>query len=352
MRVSPTAFDTNEHPEVAEISALTEGLLPPDRSADVTNHLNLCLLCADVRSSLEEIRGALGTLPGPVRMPEDIAGRIDAAIAAEALLDATAPGVVSRETTARETTTRETTERADAAPGETAPTEGGAVSRETAGATPSTGRPSNRLDGTRPDGGKRPGGSRPGGRSQRRGAARRRRTLIATLGVCAVALMAGLLLPPLLGDNGSNRSRDEVTAERSAPGTGPAPEELEKQVHELLALTPRRAPTETGNGAAPEQGEEPGEFSPKASPNGTFGAEQTVTLPECVAAAVNRTEAPLAATRQSHQGTDAYLVVLPHPGDSERVDAYVVDATCADRPADDKGTDPGRLLARHTVDRR
>ncbi|MBB1244695.1 hypothetical protein GL263_14130 [Streptomyces durbertensis] len=348
MRVSPTTFDTDEHPEVAEISALTEGLLPPDRSADVARHLSVCPLCADVRSSLEEIRGALGTLPGPVRMPEDIAGRIDAAIAAEALLDATAPGVVSRAVVSRETTARETTETAEAATDATAADDDSTVSRETAGTTThAAGRPSNRHDGTRPG-----GGAGPDIRGQRRGAGRRRRNLFAALGVCAVALLAGLLLPPLLGDSGPSGGRDQVTAEQTAPGAGPAPEVLEKQVHELLALSPRRAPTDSGNGTTPERGEDPGQFSPKASPHGTFGSDAVVTLPECVASAVNRAEAPLAVTRQSHEGTDAYLVVLPHPGDEQRVDAYVVDATCADQPAGDQGTEPGRVLARHTIERR
>lgn len=91
---------TGEHPEVSELSDLTDGLLSPSRSADVRHHLAGCPLCDDVYASLEEIRALLGTLPGPTRMPADVAGRIDAALAAEALLDATTPAAahVSRET--------------------------------------------------------------------------------------------------------------------------------------------------------------------------------------------------------------------------------------------------------------
>ena len=73
--------DMAGHPDVAEISDLTEGLLPPSRTADVRRHLDGCELCADVHSSLEEIRGLLGTLPGPPRMPDDVAGRIVATVA-------------------------------------------------------------------------------------------------------------------------------------------------------------------------------------------------------------------------------------------------------------------------------
>ncbi|GAA3226948.1 hypothetical protein GCM10020256_37830 [Streptomyces thermocoprophilus] len=84
--------DTAGHPDVTEISDFAEGLLPPSRTADLRRHLDACDLCADVHSSLEEIRGLLGTLPGPPKMPDDVAQRIDAALAAEALLDARTAG--------------------------------------------------------------------------------------------------------------------------------------------------------------------------------------------------------------------------------------------------------------------
>ncbi|MEV5568302.1 zf-HC2 domain-containing protein, partial [Streptomyces sp. NPDC052196] len=34
-----------EHPDVSEISELTEGVLPPRRTADVRRHLQDCALC-------------------------------------------------------------------------------------------------------------------------------------------------------------------------------------------------------------------------------------------------------------------------------------------------------------------
>lgn len=107
--------DKAEHPDVAEISDLTEGLLSPTRTEDVRQHLDGCALCTDVYDSLEEIRSLLGTLPGPVRMPDDVAERIDAALAAEALLSAAVPDEapdaeadrahVSRETSTASTAT-------------------------------------------------------------------------------------------------------------------------------------------------------------------------------------------------------------------------------------------------------
>ncbi|MFF2850002.1 hypothetical protein ACFVT5_27250, partial [Streptomyces sp. NPDC058001] len=83
--------DAAGHPDVDEISDLTEGLLSPTRSEDLQRHLDSCELCTDVYASLEEIRGLLGSLPGQTRMPVDVAERIDAALAAEALLASTVP---------------------------------------------------------------------------------------------------------------------------------------------------------------------------------------------------------------------------------------------------------------------
>ncbi|NSC22717.1 hypothetical protein FM076_16670 [Streptomyces albus subsp. chlorinus] len=102
MTSTPLPFD--EHPDVADISALDEGVLPAEREPDVRAHLAECALCGDVRASLEEIRATLGALPGPVRMPEDVADRIDAALAAEALLGtATDTGAGNGTDTAAET---------------------------------------------------------------------------------------------------------------------------------------------------------------------------------------------------------------------------------------------------------
>ena len=73
--------DTAGHPDVAEISDLTEDLLPPSRTAELQAASGRAARsCADVYASLTEIRELLGALPGPTRMPEDVAGRIDAAL--------------------------------------------------------------------------------------------------------------------------------------------------------------------------------------------------------------------------------------------------------------------------------
>lgn len=96
--------DTAQHPDVSEISDLTEGLLQPSREAELRRHIGACEECAEIRSSLEEIRALLGEGgPLPERMPDDVADRIDAALASEAATAAPAPIAeppVSRETAA------------------------------------------------------------------------------------------------------------------------------------------------------------------------------------------------------------------------------------------------------------
>ncbi|MEU2082197.1 hypothetical protein ABZ569_09940 [Streptomyces albus] len=87
--------DRDEHPDVEEISAFGEGISPAARAPHIRSHLAECPQCAGVLASLEEIRETLGTLSGPVRMPEDVADRIDAALAAEAAKAGASPEAAS-----------------------------------------------------------------------------------------------------------------------------------------------------------------------------------------------------------------------------------------------------------------
>lgn len=284
--------DTDGHPEVAEISALIEDILPPDRSAALRDHLTGCTLCADVHRSLEEIRALLGTLPGPVRMPEDIAGRIDAALAAEALVSAgTATTTVSG--------------MPDGSPGGSTATDAD-VSRET---TPGLRRP-----------GGRPAGSTGPGRG------RRRRLLGAMLAAActAIAFTGGAVLIHSFTSQGTGTtpSASQTSGIEAFSGV-----ELPVRVHQLLAS------------ATPHSGAQATQGNPMHL--------DMSTVPACVLHGTGRSGEPLASTRGRYDGHDAYLLVLPHPSDPARVDAYVVDAACdvAPSPA------PGRLLSRHTYDR-
>ncbi|MET9957986.1 hypothetical protein ABZ128_02675 [Streptomyces sp. NPDC006326] len=306
--MTPTT-GTIRHPEVSEISDLTEGLLSPVRTAEVRRHLAECDLCADVLASLEEIRSLLGTLPGPPRMPADVSGRIDAALAAEALLDSTTPG---------------------SAPGD-APRAPRDVSRETSAATagPATPRPA----------GHPVGATGPGRRRARRRIAVL--TGLAGAAVCALGIfLAGNLLGPNEPDTAARNSATSSSAEAPVDG-GYTAQGLKESVHRLLlpGQTAKTAPDE--NNTYGTDSTSPG---PGLAPGDRAAAEP---VPSCVQDATGRPDHPLASEQGNYQGTAVYLLVLPHPGDSARVDAYLVDAGCRDAAA----AAPGKLLLTRTYPR-
>ncbi|WP_407551398.1 zf-HC2 domain-containing protein [Streptomyces sp. Pv4-95] len=306
-----TTTGTGQHPEVSEISDLTDGLLSPSRTADLRDHLASCALCEDVYESLEEIRGLLGTLPGPSRMPADVAGRIDAALAAEALLDATAPAtgtLVSRETTM----------------------EPSAVSRETAESAPPRGSTATRPAG-RPRGASGPGRQTTGGRSPR--GRRWPRLLLGTAAAAAVFGLGGLLVQNAATNGaGNGQDRPSAATEQSEGGTSALTSAtLGSHVQDLLKSKHAHKSPEMGTRSSPE--------TPLRG-----GAD---TIPSCVRQGIGRAETPLASTQSRYEGKDAFLVVLPHPSDPSRVSAYIVSSSCisATPPA------PGKVLLSHSYQR-
>ncbi|MGW1505780.1 anti-sigma factor family protein [Streptomyces mirabilis] len=301
--------DTAGHPDVAEISDLSEGLLPPSRTADVRRHLDECVLCADVYDSLEEIRGLLGTLPGPTRMPDDVAGRIDAALAAEALLSATAPD-------------RETAEDDSAS-----------VSRETslAGVSHTSGEPSPASLTDRPSG--RPHAATGPGRS-RRGRRGRRRVVVLGTVFTAAALGLGTILVQSLGD-GSGKSSQTVTQQEAKDTFSEG--KLKTQVADLLAKN-KSASTPS---ASPKR---PWGVQSNEAGNGSAGVDTlitpTVQVPDCIQKGTGSTATILAAKQGTYKGTTVYLVVVPDASDSTKVTAYIVEAACVKQAS----ASPGKLL--------
>ncbi|MFC5801199.1 anti-sigma factor family protein [Streptomyces formicae] len=299
---------TAQHPDVSEISDLTEGLLSPTRQAAVRAHLEECPLCAEVRASLEEIRGLLGTLPGPPRMPADIAGRLDAALAAEALLNATAPHDEPEH-----------------------------VSRETSPAEPAG---SGHLD--------RPAGRPRAATGPGRGNATRRRRRTALLGAAfgVAALGVSVVLLQSANTDGGDAMKAESGVSAADTSADFSEEGLQARVHTLLAAdaTAKGDPpdamkseprVETGSSADTKEG--------PASPMRTA----TAPVPPCVQKGTGRSDPALAAEPGTYKGTTAYLVVLPHPTDGTRVQAYVVDAACIDSAPSSKG----KLLLTHAYSR-
>ncbi|MEU9166937.1 hypothetical protein AB0D34_03885 [Streptomyces sp. NPDC048420] len=274
-----SSTDTAGHPDVAEISDLTEGVLPVSRTADVRRHLDECELCADVHASLEEIRGLLGTLPGPPRMPDDVAGRIDAALAAEALLQATAPEAVNS----------------------SAPVEIAHVSRETS--------PTDR-----PTGHARTATTGPGRKDRKRSGRRKAAVLGAVFTVAALGF--GSVLLSALDDSKSNdTARGQATTSADTFSSG----SLEKEVSDLLSQNSAgggsKAPhTDMGTLGIPSTG------GPRIL--------RTPEVPPCIQKGLDSTGTPLATDDGVYKGRDALLVVLPDPSDGTRVTAYIMDASC------------------------
>ncbi|MFJ4712900.1 hypothetical protein [Streptomyces sp. NPDC088785] len=318
--------DRAEHPEVTEISDLAEGLLPLSRSSAVRRHLDGCVLCADVYTSLEEIRGVLGTLPEAPRMPEDVSARIDAALAAEALLDVVAyEDAESGETGAP---------RGDGISG---PPDDGTGARETASVSRETSTDRARSvgpAGSAPRPADRPTGHPSGATGPGRGSrASRRRTGVAIGAVLTAAAIGTGVLLLQSGDSPSTASKKPAGASQGpssfARGT------LETKVSELLRA----------GGSAPLGTEG---VAPKSSPKNPDVPKAAMGPPACVQRGTHRNEDPLGFKQGTYEGKDVYLLVLPHKSDpAHRVTAFIVDATCAAK----NSATAGELLYTHSYKR-
>ncbi|MER6324268.1 MULTISPECIES: anti-sigma factor family protein [Streptomyces] len=278
------------HPDVAEISDLAEGILPSARTTDVRRHLGSCALCADVYASLEEVQSLLGTLPPPAAMPDDVAARIDAALAAEPQ-----PGV------------------ADDAH----------VSRETSAPV------------GRPAGHPRHSSTGPGRKDRRRGGRRR----IAVLGAVAAAAAIGFGSVIVSSLTGGSQSEDTAQGQQTALADTFSEGHLKDKVTGLVA-----------DGSAQNGSRTPRSFGLE-SDNGGETAENHVfkqpTVPECVRKGIGRDDAAIATEQGVYKGKEALLVVMPDAANDTRVTAYIVESTCVDQPAIGKA----KILLKHSYAR-
>ncbi|WP_308429855.1 MULTISPECIES: anti-sigma factor family protein [Streptomyces] len=295
-----------------------EGLLPPSRSSDVRRHLDECPLCADVHDSLEEIRGLLGRLPGPSPMPADVAGRIDAALAAEALLSATAPAHNTPADFPKALMS------ADPVPVEASHSQldtvgGTRVSRETTSAA------------DRPAG--HPRAATGPGRNERRLRTRRRTAVLGTV-LTVATLGLGTVFVQSMGDEdveGPKAARSQDASAKTFSG-----DTIENQVTKLLAE----------NGDVGSLGTEAKPNTP-GSPTDGASTFRTVNVPDCIREGIGRSEPALGARQGRYQDTQAYLVVLTDASHADRVMAYVVDADCIDK----QRMIPGEVLAQQSYAR-
>ena len=272
------------HPDAAELSDLTEGLLPTARTSDIQRHLDACELCADVYASLEEIRGLLGTTPTPPRMPDDVADRIDAALAAEARLTAGTP--------------------------ETPPTahDDARVSRETSASA------------HRPAGHARSSSTGPGRKDRRRGGRRRVAVLGAVTAAAAIGLGSVIVSALTEGSTPEGTVHEQQTALADTFSEG----RLKDKVTGLVAGQQGGSRTPRSFGVESENSTETG------TENHIF---KQPTVPECIRRGIGRDDAVIATEEGAYKGKEALLVVLPDASHDTRVTAYVVDSACVRQPA-------------------
>ncbi|MGH3312537.1 MAG: hypothetical protein ACRDP3_18460, partial [Streptomyces sp.] len=163
-----------------------------------------------------------------------------------------------------------------------------------------------------------------------------RAAVLAGAGAVAVLGIGGLLVDSFTQSTSGTAASDTA---RGGHGSATGGDALERRVHSLLA--------DKGSGEKSAKAAEP-ELSTKRSPgNNPLGGAGT-TVPSCVRAGIDRTEDPIAVDESTpYKNGTGYLVVLPHRGDPQRVDAYVVDRSCVSGDA----TGPGEVLTTRTFPR-
>src|SRR5688500_3797167 len=74
---------TGVHPDLDTLADLQEGLLPPTPAAAISDHLDQCPACRTDSAALGESPGRLAGAADVGPMPDELADRLDEALAAE-----------------------------------------------------------------------------------------------------------------------------------------------------------------------------------------------------------------------------------------------------------------------------
>lgn len=144
-------------------------------------------------------------------------------------------------------------------------------------------------------------------------------------------------------DSGSPKAADRSSSAEENGGGTFSGSTLEDRVHTLLLSTGSKPSKSTDGMGTEEQTPSTGtQSTPKSAPAGSESPQTplrapSVSVPPCVEQGTGRNAAALAVEEGTYQGTDAFLVVLPHPSDATRVQAYVVDASCVQKQPTGKG---------------
>ena len=302
---SHLSLDSSGHPDIETISEYVEDLLAPQAAAELSAHLTGCADCRESRDALDEIRALLGQTEVPP-IPDDIAQRIDAALA-DAALDVDADADTA------------------AKPSQAASATGGGGAGRSATRTAPSG-PTGPFSPVRPASPSRPGAAGPGRKVARR--VRRAALGVAALAACGLFVTAVLNLPGSSSSKGASSSSAAVGRVAGA-GQGTAGSQsipfsrggFTQQIQTLLA-----APTPTSGVVQPQaQGSESG-VQHSNSGTGRLGTD----LPSCVLAVVpGQHKSLLAAATGTYRGQAVYALVYPDSADpAHKVDAFLVSADC------------------------
>jgi hypothetical protein len=119
---------------------------------------------------------------------------------------------------------------------------------------------------------------------------------------------------------------------------------VEHQVHSLLTAGTSLPQGDDGHRQRPDDGSR--SSGTAESPNTLL--RTAVPVPDCVRQALRNSADVLGAKTGTYAGRSAYLVVVADAHDSERVTAYVVDASCVRQQTPSAGT----VLLRQSLARR
>jgi hypothetical protein len=277
------------HPDIEALADLAEQLTDPADEPALRGHLATCPECADTYAALAEVQTLLGAVDTPPpAIPQDVARRIDAALAAAAAVPHGATEAPAGATTAP-----------PAGPGDRGPR-----------------TPPGRADATGPG---RPGRPR-----------RRRLSVLLAVGATAVVLGLGALLLPLSpsgpgGTAASSAARPDAAGTRAqqpgaaAGGIQYQDDHLTAQIQELVRTTGGATASRPG-ALAHEQ----------TAGNGPGTAGSGTPAPACAAGTTGVTDrSPLAVAPGRYRDADVLALVYPAAGRTDTLDVYLITPDCS-----------------------
>jgi hypothetical protein len=346
------------HPDVELLADHAEELLTPEQSAELTAHLASCAECRETYDALSELTALLGEEPSPGPMPDDVAARIDAALAAERASGsrtvAESPSVADREAEREagrvQAPAHVTTEAPDAA---AAPADEGSGGGSAEGDDEEESGADRARSKWRPAG-DRPGDNRPGNRSSR---SVRMRRVLATLAIFVAA--GGIGIAVSRGGDLDSGATSGANARGGATVTVPSPKaaaapayaftqsNLATEVQRLASDSARQHAGHTA-GTVPSTSTSPATTPSGPSSTATVSSgvgalvtpngghenaepsQAQPTAPTCVLAATKQTQLPAVQGLGSYLDVQVFALLYPDPTDPAHTwDVYLVQNSCA-----------------------